>query len=157
MDNSLALHFTTAKACISTRLCSSQPFYKNVRDDYIIQTWTLQPFVGPCPWWYTPPSADKTEEAIKNALNVTSSVTFVRAQKGTKQPYDDANIKTRPAAKHWLNVLDQTGHELGRVPHSDFIIYWKRKWKTRESSLLCQCHPMMNQVNPLINMSACKI
>ena len=66
--------------------------------------------------------AEKTEEAIKNALNVTSSATFVRAQKGTKRPYDHANIKTRPAAKHWLNILDQTGHELGRVTHSDFEI-----------------------------------
>ena len=74
--------------------------------------------------------ADKTEEAIENALNVTSSAAFVRAQKGTKRPYDDVNIKTRFAAKHWLNILDQTGHELGRVTHSDFEIL-KGKMKNK--------------------------
>jgi hypothetical protein len=66
------------------------------------------------------PLADQGEDAINNALKATSRATFVRAQKGTKRPCDDANVKTRFPAKHWLNVLDQTGHESGRVTHSDF-------------------------------------
>ena len=53
------------------------------------------------------PLADKTEEAINNALEATSRATFVRAQKGTKRPCDDSNVKTRFAAKTWLNVLDK--------------------------------------------------
>jgi hypothetical protein len=78
------------------------------------------------------PLADKTEEAINNALNVTSRATFVRAQKGTKRPYDDSTLQTRkpPLSKSWLNVLDQTGHELGRVTHSDFEIL-KGKMKNK--------------------------
>jgi hypothetical protein len=76
------------------------------------------------------PLADKAEEAINNALKVTSRATFVRAQKGTKRPYDDATIKSGFVAKHWLNVLDQTGHELGRVTHSDFEIL-KGKMKNK--------------------------
>jgi hypothetical protein len=66
------------------------------------------------------PLADKAEEAIKNALNAPSIATFVGAQKGTKRPHDDATIQTSPATPSWLNILNRTGQELGRVTHSDF-------------------------------------